>query len=256
MIGLNAIGLPYRVISYLWLIAVEYWKNSVFSLYRSKKIQVLPPSLKDLEKMYETKRTQQFLKTFESSDTDFSQNIEPVFYEEKELSLRLIDEDNDLEKTWKSRILMEYTPRGNILMFYDPFKRAFSYYSDQASIPYQLVNAVAMKYVVTFMCRDFFIDDGVVPKDRISRFTQRDDAAKPSGQISKGKSPFIKLRSANTTTNAQEKVTNRFLHLGKMSNYYVLQKPKVKNGNNGFATSLFPSKKLSYEEYKKQKLLQ
>ena len=69
------------------------------------------------------------------------------------------DNLNYLEKKWKTRVLIEYTPRGNIIMYYNPYKMGFSYYCDSTGIPYPILNAVAMKFVIMFNCRDFFIDE-------------------------------------------------------------------------------------------------
>jgi hypothetical protein len=49
-------------------------------------------------------------------------------------------------------------------MYYDIFKQGFAYYSDQSGVPYKILNAVAMKYVIVFLCRDFFLDDSVLPE--------------------------------------------------------------------------------------------
>jgi hypothetical protein len=111
-----------------------------------------------------------------------------------------------------------------------------------------------MKYVITYFCRDFFIDDAFVPKEHVSPLLTKDEPAKRSPNIT-GKSPFIKPKTYNSVSNKTditvEKVTNRFVHLGKVRNYNVLSKTAVKNANNGFKTSLLASNKLSYEEYKK-----
>lgn len=217
-------------------------------------------SLAYLEKEYIEMRKRNFLKTYENEDTAFfSQNIESAFYDKSKLCELLRDEHNLLEKGWKTRILIEHTPRGNVFMHYDPYKPAFAYYSDQTTIPYPVINAVAMKYVITYLCRDFFIDNSIVPKEYISRLTPKDEQVKPSKPISSSssKSPFVKSKMYNDvsgkTDAAQEKITNRFVHLGKVRNYDVLSKSVLKNGNNGFKTSLLPSNKLSYEDYKKMK---
>ena len=226
-------------------------------------------SLKYREDQYVKTRLAIFLRTYEHPGVHFSQNIDPVFYDSAKLGELLRDEDNELEKIWKRRILIEHTPRGNVLMYYDAFKQAFTYYSDQTVIPYYIMNAVAMKYVLVYWCRDFFIDDSVVPKDAISRLVQREDPKKvpslsksnPLGSSTHPqKNPFIKAKTYHSTSvktdanrDLPEKMTNRFLHLGKMVNYSVLQKSKKTNENNGFKTSLLSSNKLSYEEYKRLK---
>jgi len=217
-------------------------------------------SLKYREYQYIKHNLAKFLRTYETSDINFSQNIDPMFYDSAKLGEILKDEDNEIEKTWKRRILIEHTPRGNVLMYYDPFKQAFTYYSDQTVMPYYIMNAVAMKYVLVYWCRDFFLDDSVVPKDAISRLIPKEEPKKESKSLIPStqqphKNPFIKAKPYHsvsaTTKDLPEKMTNKFLHLGKMVNFNVLQKPKKKNENNGFKTSLLSSNKLSYEEYKR-----
>lgn len=266
MHGMNGLYfLPFLIICDL-IDSVKKW----FSQWFEQKKTAKPVEKKDtsslmyLETMYEDKCKHRFLKTYEKDDTDFSVNIEPAFYDKKLLSTILEDENNSLETTWKTRMLIEHTPRGNVVMYYDAFKQAFAYYSDQAAMPYHLINAVAMKYVTTFLCRDFFLDDGVVPKDQISRLTPKEET-KPANSTTTAttipsKSPFMKAKNYNAVSGKTElskkipeKVTNRFVHLGKIRNLKLLKKPAVVNANNGFPTSLLPSAKLSYEEYKKLK---
>lgn len=54
-------------------------------------------------------------------------------------------------------ILIEKTPLGNVLMFYNNKKGAFEYYSDN-TIPYRYLETVARKYVKTFNCRRIYYD--------------------------------------------------------------------------------------------------
>ena len=49
-------------------------------------------------------------------------------------------------------------------MHYDLYKNGFAYYCND-SLNYNLLNAVAMKYVITFFCRDFFIDNHVFEEE-------------------------------------------------------------------------------------------
>ena len=106
-------------------------------------------------------------------DSDYylslSKNIDPVFYE-KEAYLSLSKEkDNFLDKKWRANVLIESTPQGNFLMFYDPFKKGFSYCSDTQIHSYDLLNAVAMKYVRVFSCLDFFMDEFIVSPEVMKR---------------------------------------------------------------------------------------
>lgn len=98
-------------------------------------------------------------------DQNLSSNIDVVFYNRKELNKTLLVENNHLEKEWKTRIMIDSTPRGNLIMFYDVYKQGFAYYSDQNSMPYSVLNGAAMKYVVMFGCRDFYMDENFLPEE-------------------------------------------------------------------------------------------
>jgi hypothetical protein len=64
--------------------------------------------------------------------------------------------DEQLKK-FNKKYVIEYTPLGNVLMFYNHEKLAFEYYSD-LTIPYRYLETVARKYVVTFNYRPLYID--------------------------------------------------------------------------------------------------
>ena len=106
-----------------------------------------------------------FLRTFDCDKIMWNENIHIDLYD-KEKSIELInDVNNSEEPLWKSRILFDAAVREDgklvsVIMFYDFYKQGFGYYSND-NLSYQILNAVAMKYVVTFFCRDFFIDDNV-----------------------------------------------------------------------------------------------
>jgi hypothetical protein len=114
-------------------------------------------------------RHRKFTRTFDDSvNSNFSSNIDAVFYDKKKLFQIMLIENNHLEKEWKTRIMIDTTPRGNLIMFYDVYKQGFAYYSDQNSLPYAVLNGAAMKYVIMFGCRDFYMDEYFLPKDFVS----------------------------------------------------------------------------------------
>ena len=143
----------------------------------------------------------------------YNTNIESIFYLRALYQEAIKDPENELEKTWKRRILMESTPRGNIIMYYDAFKRAFSYYSD-VSMPYSLLNAVCMKYVLMYRCRDFFVDQYIIPPEcpivlHKIHFDEEVDADKEKKKeemkmlVSKG--PFLKPKNVQIQQNTLTK---------------------------------------------------
>lgn len=202
-----------------------------------------------------------FLSTFEI-DQSFDENIEAIFYNKKEYTEYMMETKNELESQWRRRIFIENTPRGNIIMYYDAYKLAFAFYCDQKVVSYDVLNAVAMKYVIHFRCRHFFMDEFIVPKDNSSplikvHFTEE---IKPK-QIMDTKKTFAKLRDyTRENPNAKksngpsltlgslipffesskketikenstepEKKKNAFVYLGKTNNFKIIQdfpKPK------------------------------
>jgi hypothetical protein len=64
--------------------------------------------------------------------------------------------DEQLQK-FKTNFIIETTPLGNVLMFYNHNKQTFDYYSD-VTIPYRFLETVARKYVITYNYRPLYID--------------------------------------------------------------------------------------------------
>ena len=233
----------------------------------TEHVKVLSPNEKYIEPL-----KLKFLQTFQEDNThSWNSNIEDEVKDKDQLNEALKNPNNELEKKWRSRILIENTPRGNVIMFYDLYKQAFSYYCDQARMPYDVMNVVAMKYVLTFHCRDFFVDSNVLPEKKSSPLDEkREDTVNKivgDGNIitsKHDKSAFAKFKTYNNATKKvgispeNDKVINCFLHLGASRNWSPITKKTKPNPLNGFKTDLVPSSnnnnKMSYLDYKnKQK---
>ena len=214
----------------------------------------IAPTITSLSEQYVTRQIGRFRKTYEndSSMLRMNENIDAIFYTKSEWSELLKDEHNFLEKKWRTKILYESTPRGNIVMYYDAYKLGFAYFSDQ-TMPYSMLNAVSMKYVSTFCCRDFFMDEmvlldlspsGIMVKHKEAIEQEKQNNKKPETNpahrnefaVSNAKSPFAKFKSYNnvstkvkTTANSskapeEDKQLNRFINLGKICNTSFMQK--------------------------------
>lgn len=240
------------------------------------KPPIYVPSILDVTNDYNEVRTRRFLKTFEETDDnksiDFNKNIEIEFYDKDKYKKIIMYSGNTLEKHWKKRILFETTPRGNIIMYYDAYKLGFAYYSDSYNLPYGLLNAVAMKYVTTFLCRDFFMDYGVTPTPSQLIKTHADEPEKPN-HVKKNnmKKTLNKINTISKNFSVQPNKTgekriepvnlqNRFVYLGKIMNFKFIQtEPKFNSALNGFGSKLLDNlddetklqkKVLSYQDYK------
>jgi hypothetical protein len=231
--------------------------------------------------IYIEKQTKLFVSTYDIPDSDkkMNMNMDSEFYDIEKYKNTILAENNDFETKWKNRILYEYTPRGNITMFYDVFKKGFSYYSDQQSIPYNILNAVAMKYVRIFSCRDLFVDDKIIPEAhpspllKIKELEEKNEKSKIKEEYQKNgidkdvlnKAPFAKFKKYNSEdknknnknnknkNNNQEKENgngndknkiynmNKFIFLGKSINFSFIQKIEKKNKKIIFENSKFSS---------------
>jgi len=229
------------------------------------------------EKSYFIKNYTKFLDLFETKKEEenhlkkYNDNIESVFYNKNEFSNMLSDENNNIEQVWKKRVLYESTPRGNIIMYYDVYKQGFAYYSDQSFVSYNLLCAVAMKYVIYFRCLDFFIDELMLQLEsnpsRLSPLVEIFDEKQEKGKTviiktetktDDGFNPFAKLKNYKVadTIKPQTKTSkpvgeppklvmkNRFVSKGKIRDFVILNKPEkkqvkpvVKTGYDGLFSS-------------------
>jgi hypothetical protein len=166
-------------------------------------------------------------------------------------------------------------------MYYDMFKQAFAYVSDQ-HMNYAILNACAMKYVQMYRCMDFFLDGNVLPEGVISPFTllQEEEEKKEREKQSEKKrelgidfkdAPFAKLKTykindmvndkkrkditiqnnTNANSKTKPKPKNSFRNLGKISNLSLLQKPTKPIFKNPQISCSIES--FDYLAYKKQK---
>ena len=258
-------------------------RNNVLQFFGRKSIRP-PVALKSPIETYIECNLNRFLKTYGSAEK-YSENIADVFYEKDRLKQMLIEANNPLELEWKRRILYESTPRGNIMMHYDPYKLGFVYYSDTNIMNVGLLNAAAMKYCISYRCRDFFVDNGVTPENRhsalipihfIEPLPQKNVIDKSATKLDN--SAFAKFKNYSKQTeksHLNKKVSvisptdqipkdvckNRFIYMGKISNTSMLQPiKKYTNTINGFKSQHLDNLKgetqlqervLSYKDFKR-----
>ena len=221
----------------------------------TKEIQYVP-LIVDPSVDYVTRRTSWFIHKYDDNKKNknikskLNSNIDAAFYDKKTFYEILANELNDIEKKWKINVLYEPTPRGNIFMHYDVYKQGFAYYSDQQTIPYSILNAVAMKYCITFLCCDFFMDEKTM-MDAVSN--DETSATKELG-INNESQPVISVTwmtplakvffedevpSANETMKENTDNRNNIKTMlknapfAKLKNYKMMDStPKTKDGDN------------------------
>ena len=99
----------------------------------------------------------------EGNDEQKTEEPKIKYYEEKYLDEFRAMKDSPVSLTeeellsLKNSIVVEYTPVGNVAMFYDHKRETFGYYSD-TTIPYRFLEVVGRKYVIANCCKNIFID--------------------------------------------------------------------------------------------------
>jgi hypothetical protein len=226
--------------------------------------------------------TSRFLRTYQTNKSGgLNSNMNEEFYSKDAYQSIIKTENNRLEQEWKRRLMFENTPRGNVIMYYDPYKLAFAYYCDTSSMPYNLLNAVAMKYVLSFHCMHLFVDNEVTPADGASPLiscliadapTEKSKKKENVGGIDMKNAPFAKFKKAVPNTgnkDADKKPViiynhNKFVCVGKIVNFSFIRKvSKAVNTINGFQSKLLnnlaaettlQSQVMSYKDFKKMAL--
>jgi hypothetical protein len=235
---------------------------------------------------YINKNKAAFLKTYEI-EKNMSENIEPLFYNKKDYTAFMKTDKNEIEIAWKTRILYENTPNGPIVMFYDAYKQAFTYYTDHTSMAIPVLNAVAMKYVLRFFCRDFYHDEQtfemkeevnneeeeeeIVSSRYISPLIKIHNEKEETDETKKLKNllnnaPFVRFNTKKTTSDDKKKKipknknVNKFVSLGKMYNFQILQKKPLHTNTKTSYHDMFNSSKahiistkMSYKDFKQSK---
>jgi len=131
---------------------------------------------------------------------------------------------------------------------------------------------MAMKYVVTFFCRDLFFDEETITIERIPPlvkiFEEDDKPVNKDKEKEKDNQAFAKLKNyQNTETNPNAKKTvddkplekpkmkNKFISLGKMHNFSVIQRrPKQLRGNSTTRHDGLFAGKISYKDFKNRQV--
>jgi hypothetical protein len=76
-------------------------------------------------------------------------------YKNKLVTLEKTETSIDRLNQLKNSFIIETTPYGNVLMFWDQNRLSFTYYSDK-TMPYRFLEVVARKYVIMNQCKDIY----------------------------------------------------------------------------------------------------
>ncbi len=214
-------------------------------IYRPKSVLLIKNKIDPIVEFVK-RRQDRLMRTYDNT-TEMSANIDPIFYDKAKFAEAMRSENNHLEKKWKKCLLYESTPRGNIFMYYDVYKNGFGYYADQNCVPYAILNAMAMRYVVVFFCRDFFMDESIITQ--LSKLRDVSDEKKKE-KSDKLNAQMAKLKKYKTVDDVIV-VRNKFISMGKPYNLEIIQKTsKIPTLNVKGPTKFDAVFKLSYKDFK------
>jgi hypothetical protein len=188
-----------------------------------------------------------------------------------------------LEKL-KNNFVMEKTPLGNVVMYYNVKRETFEYFSD-STIPYRFLEVVARKYVITFQCRPLYVimeeelkkyekkielqkEKQIQEIKQLQQIQQTQQIKKPifakfksynkeagSGRVNKAPPPknSIPNTKSNNSNNNNENIilkenANRYTYEGRFSNFSPLQKIERKQVDKKYAISFSDFKKMQKME--------
>lgn len=225
-----------------------------------------------------------FLQNKEIQKQDITIEKIPERYEDKYLDLYRKTEstlcsDEKIEGL-KNTILMENTPLGNVIMYYDKSRETFIYYSD-SNIPYRYLEVISRKYVIMNHCKQIHVDMEKEIKEAEEKLQQKKEEEEKKKLIeqekqktdenhsSTKKDVFAKLKKYNTNTslkssgiptesksvskkNIQEsdkpiilkENANRYSCEGKLINFSFLKKVDKKVVDKRYAMNFSDFKKM------------
>ena len=246
--------------------------SCIFSCFKPNTVVEKPPN--PVDTFIATQKEK-----FNQLDRDkINANIEPEFYDLEKYNNIVKDADNILETQWRTRIMSKQTPRGVVYMHYDAYKQGFAYFCTE-NLSYRVINSIAIDYIRTFHCYDFFVDGNYFDDDyKNPSLEVHQPKPKPVVDSSNNSVPNVKqgpfiqrkrkdTKDTQTTKDTQDtqqsetekpklpKHQNKFIYLGHPRNMSVLQKPKTPN--KSFNSPIMNSmKKMSWAEYKASKSTQ
>ena len=172
---------------------------------------------------------------------------------------------NEQLKKLTTSLLLEKTPLGNVLMFYNNDKESFCYYSDH-NIPYYFLETIARKYIIMFDCAILyvFLDEEIQKlkeeekkeeeeEEKEEKEEEKEEERKycvfakfkkynKGNSIQSTKSSPLKqqqIQSINMKNIPIKEKTNRYTYEGKLMNFSFLKKVNKKDT-------------ISYSDFKKK----
>ena len=173
-------------------VAMFFTSHIVYKKHLEEEVKELKENNDKLKKKNET---------LENKITVYTQRekYEDRFVIEKTLHNK---EHCDLTKEF----IFENTPNGIVIMMYDTSENNFMYWSD-CTIRFKYLRAVSRRFVIHYQCSDYYVEGDTNNKSPDSNSTEDEDSI------------FVKS-SLHTIDIESSKLTNIYVHKGKLASFY------------------------------------
>jgi len=252
---INALLLETHAIINLGPIITEEVKELLIKYFDIEDDYADDPSNVDFDELYiylenDHKKFQEEINQLVEDQIIYRQGLDTEF-QEKALEFIL----NKKLDGFINNYILEFTPLGNVYMRYNQFKKSFEYFSNN-TIPYRYLETIGRKYVMTFRCKQLFIDledelkkasEIALEKEKVAlekekitpnpvqKFKSYNKDIKMDNLYAKGRPgqhilpPQIKANLPNVnTTNGEKQVlkenANRYTWEGRLSSMQLLKK--------------------------------
>jgi len=159
-------------------------------------------------------------------------------YYDKYDSLETVELEEEYVKGLKNSIIMENTPKGIVIMYYDFEKESFVYYCDTKNITYLYLETVARRYAINNNCKKLVIDIKRQLENAKIKDTIKEDQHKISLTNKDKNNLFASFKTYNRKGSGGSKNinkqfilrenANRYSYNGNINNFNMLQTTKYK----------------------------
>jgi len=179
----------------------------------------------------------------ECDDDDDNRFYEYKYIDEFENMINIIEDEDTNYKAFSEAdklnlsnlVLMETTPNGNVVMSYEydkdvPERSKFIYYTNDKSIPYKYLDAVARKYVYVYKCPEIYVyikNELTKELNRISEEKKQEETKQMEEK--KKNSVFASFKNYKNPTVKKQHILvtkNKYKYLGTIEDYNKSLLPK------------------------------
>ena len=149
--------------------------------------------------------------------------------------------------------IIENTPVGNVIMRFNNNKKSFEYYSNH-SVPYRYLEPIGRKYVLTYRCKDIFVnmDEEIEKANKLNEIKKNEKKNEnkifkllDKSLIQNNKVEMSQNRNSQTIINPINNIdmviknANRYTWEGRFCDFKIIKTEKKYNAN-----------KISFKEFK------